>query len=55
MKKQSKVLKALHSAMDELELLVIEGENFDLDIIEGIQERFRKLKKAINKSSKKIV
>jgi len=48
MKNQSKIFKGLHSALDELELLVIEGENLDIDIIEGLQKRLEKLKKTIS-------
>jgi hypothetical protein len=53
MEKQSEIVKALQAALDELELLVIEGENLDLDIVEGLQARFDKLKAAIEQKNKK--
>lgn len=53
MKKQPIILKGLHSAFDELELLVVEGEILDMDIIIGLQKRFRKLKKIIKQQKRK--
>ncbi len=53
MKKQSAIVKGLQAALDELEILVIEGENLDLDIVMDLEKRFAKLKKAIKKQSKK--
>lgn len=53
MKKQSIIVKSLQSALDELEMLVIEGENLDLDVVEDLEKRFAKLKKTIKKQSKK--
>ena len=49
MKKQSLILQAMHSALDELELLLIEGENLDVDIIVDLQKRFKKLGNLLKK------
>lgn len=53
MTKQSKVLRGLHSALDELELLALEGEILDLDLIEGLMNRIKKIQKSINKQKAK--
>ena len=52
MKKQSQIVKSLHSALDELEILLLEGENLDLDIVEGLMKRFKKLQKTIQQAKK---
>jgi hypothetical protein len=49
MKKQSILLTGIHSAIDELELLLIEAEVLDIDIVEDLQKRFKKLEKLLNK------
>jgi metal-responsive CopG/Arc/MetJ family transcriptional regulator len=53
MKKQSKIFKGLHSALDELEVFVLEGEILDLDLVEGLMKRFKKLHKSIKKLKNK--
>lgn len=53
MEKQSQIVQALQTALDELEVLVIEGENLDLDVMEGLVARFEKLKKVIEEKNKK--
>jgi hypothetical protein len=53
MEKQSQIVKALQAALDELEVLVIEGENLDLDVVEGLMAKFEKLKKTIEEKNKK--
>ncbi len=52
MENQSNIIKALQTGLDELELLVIEGENLDMDVMVGLVERFEKLKKIIEEKRK---
>ncbi len=47
MEKQSNIVKALQTALDELEVLVLEGENLDLNVMESLMKKFEKLKKAV--------
>lgn len=52
MEKQSNIVKSLQTALDELEVLVLEGENLDLDVVEGLMAKFEKLKKAVEDKKK---
>jgi len=53
MPKQSKIFKGLQIALDELELLALEGEILDMDLVEGLMRKLDKLKKTIKRKVKK--
>ena len=53
MEKQSAIVKALQAALDELEILVLEGENLDLDMVEALMARFNKIEETRKNKSVK--